>query len=157
MTRTTGDQCRSENEQKGERERFDPQRFCRRAETARPGWIEGSGRLHVASVTTHPQDDKGAKVTAREDLLEVPDRFPLHALLDPVSLRVMKALILFVGWCILFVLCWPVAIVALILFPIVWLISLPLRLVGVTIGAVFSLIKTLLFLPGRLLGWRKSV
>jgi hypothetical protein len=69
----------------------------------------------------------------------------------------MKALILFVGWCILFVLCWPVAIVALILFPIVWLISLPLRLVGVTIGAVFSLIKTLLFLPGRLLGWRKSV
>jgi hypothetical protein len=65
----------------------------------------------------------------------------------------MKALILFVGWCILFVLCWPLAILALILFPIVWLLSIPLRLVGITIEAVFSLIKGLLFLPGRLLGW----
>ena len=68
----------------------------------------------------------------------------------------MKALILFVGWCILFVLCWPLAILALILFPVVWLLSLPLRLVGITVGAVFTLIKTLLFLPARLLGWRKS-
>ena len=43
----------------------------------------------------------------------------------------MKALILLVGWCILFVLCWPVALLALILFPVVWLLSLPLRLIGV--------------------------
>jgi hypothetical protein len=70
--------------------------------------------------------------------------------------QIMKALILFVGWCILFVLCWPVAILALVLLPIVWLISLPLRLVGITIGAVFTLIKTLLFLPARLLGWKKT-
>jgi hypothetical protein len=68
----------------------------------------------------------------------------------------MKALILFVGWCILFVLCWPIALVALILFPFVWLLSLPLRLVGITMSAVFALIQTLLFLPARLLGWRKS-
>jgi len=67
----------------------------------------------------------------------------------------MKALILFVGWCILFVLCWPVALLALILFPVVWLVSLPLRLLGITIGAVFALIHTLLFLPARLLGWRR--
>ena len=72
------------------------------------------------------------------------------------SSRRMKTLILFVGWCILFVLCWPLAILALILFPIVWLLSLPLRLLGITIGAVFTFIKTLLFLPARLLGWRKS-
>lgn len=64
----------------------------------------------------------------------------------------MKALILFVGWCILFLLCWPLAILALILFPIVWLISLPLRLVGITLGAVFSLIRAILYLPARLLG-----
>ena len=65
----------------------------------------------------------------------------------------MKVLILFVGWCILFVLCWPVALLALILFPVVWLISLPLRLIGITIAAVFALIRALLFLPARLLGF----
>ncbi len=68
----------------------------------------------------------------------------------------MKALILFVGWCILFVLCWPVALLALGLFPVVWLLSLPLRLIGVTVEAAFALIRTLLFLPARLLGWRRS-
>jgi hypothetical protein len=67
----------------------------------------------------------------------------------------MKALILFVGWCILFVLCWPIALLALILFPVVWLLSLPLRLVGITMSAAFALIRALLFLPARLLGWRK--
>jgi len=66
----------------------------------------------------------------------------------------MKALILFVGWCILFVLCWPVALLALVLFPVVWLLSLPLRLIGITLEAVFALVRALLFLPARLLGWR---
>lgn len=64
----------------------------------------------------------------------------------------MKALILFVGWCILFVLCWP-ALLALLLFPIVWLLTLPFRLIGITVGA--ALIRTMLFLPARALGWRK--
>jgi hypothetical protein len=66
----------------------------------------------------------------------------------------MNALVLFVGWCILFVLCWPMAVLALILFPLVWLVSLPLRLVGITMEAVFALLRALLFLPARLLGWR---
>jgi hypothetical protein len=66
----------------------------------------------------------------------------------------MKALILFIGWCILFVLCWPLALLALVLFPIVWLISLPLRLIGITLGAVFAFIKAVFFLPARLLGGR---
>lgn len=65
----------------------------------------------------------------------------------------MKTLILFIGWCILFVLCWPVAVLALILLPLVWLVSLPLRLVGLTIEAVFAMLRALLFLPARLLGW----
>jgi hypothetical protein len=68
----------------------------------------------------------------------------------------MKALILFVSWCILFVLCWPVAILALVLFPLVWLISLPLRLIGITLEAVFALLRTILFLPARLLGYRNT-
>ena len=67
----------------------------------------------------------------------------------------MKALILFVGWCILFVLCWPVALLALVLFPVVWLLSLPLRLIGITIEATLALARALLFMPARLLGWRR--
>jgi hypothetical protein len=63
----------------------------------------------------------------------------------------MKALILFVLWCILFVLCWPLALLAAVLFPIVWLLSWPLRLIGVTLEAVFGLIKGLLLLPVRVL------
>ena len=68
----------------------------------------------------------------------------------------MKSLILFVGWVILFMLCWPVALLALILFPIVWLLSLPLRLIGISVEAVFALIKSLLFLPARVLGWKRG-
>ena len=49
---------------------------------------------------------------------------------------------------------WPLAILALILFPIVWLVSLPLRLIGICFSAVFAIIRTILFLPARLLGWR---
>lgn len=66
----------------------------------------------------------------------------------------MQALLVFVGWCILFVLCWPLAILALILLPIVWLLSLPLRLVGITTEALFAFVHALLFLPARLLGWK---
>lgn len=66
----------------------------------------------------------------------------------------MNALILFVGWCILFVLAWPVALLALFLFPIVWLLTLPLRLIGITVGAVFALLRALLFLPARIFGYR---
>ncbi len=68
----------------------------------------------------------------------------------------MKAMILFIGWCILFVLCWPLALLALVALPIVWLISLPLRLVGITLGAVFALLKAILFLPARILSFGKS-
>jgi hypothetical protein len=68
----------------------------------------------------------------------------------------MKVLILFVAWCILFVLYWPVALLALVLLPIVWVLSLPLRLIGITLHAVFAFIRALLFLPARLLGWKKG-
>lgn len=67
----------------------------------------------------------------------------------------MRTLLVFSGWCLLFVLCWPVALLALILFPLVWLLLLPFRLIGMTVEAAFALIRTLLFLPARLLGWRR--
>ena len=66
----------------------------------------------------------------------------------------MKALTLFVAWCILFVLAWPVALLALVLFPLVWIVSLPFRLVGIAVGAVFAFLKALLYLPARVLGHR---
>ena len=64
----------------------------------------------------------------------------------------MKTLLLLVGWCILFVLCWPLAVLALVLWPIVWLLSLPFRLVGITFEALFALLRAVLVLPARLLG-----
>jgi len=67
----------------------------------------------------------------------------------------MRVMIVFLAWCILLVLCWPVALLALVLFPVVWLLSLPLRLIGITVSAMFALIQALLFLPARLLGWKR--
>jgi hypothetical protein len=69
------------------------------------------------------------------------------------GLRV-KVLLFFIGWCLLFVLSWPVAVLALVLAPLVWLLSLPLRLVGIAVGAVFALLRAILMLPARLLGAR---
>lgn len=66
----------------------------------------------------------------------------------------MKVLIFFIGWCLLFVLSWPLALLALVLAPFVWLLSLPFRLLGVAVGAVFALLKAMLYLPARLLGHR---
>jgi hypothetical protein len=66
------------------------------------------------------------------------------------------AVLTFLIWCVLFVLCWPLAVLALILWPVVWLISLPFRLVGITLEAVFALLRAALFLPARLLGDRRD-
>jgi hypothetical protein len=65
----------------------------------------------------------------------------------------MTILIGFIGWCILFVLCWPLAVLALVFFPLLCLLSLPLLLVGITLEATLALVRALLFLPARLLGF----
>jgi hypothetical protein len=57
----------------------------------------------------------------------------------------------FLLWCLLFILCWPLALLALILYPIVWLLSLPFRLVGIAVGGVFELLRAIIFLPSRVL------
>jgi hypothetical protein len=55
----------------------------------------------------------------------------------------------FVLWCLLFLLCWPLALLALILYPIVWLLLLPFRIVGIAVGGVLELIWALITLPAR--------
>ncbi len=62
----------------------------------------------------------------------------------------------FLLWCLLFVLCWPIALLALVLYPIVWLLLLPFRLVGIAVDGVFELLKAILFLPARLLGGARA-
>jgi len=59
-------------------------------------------------------------------------------------------------WLLLFVVYWPLAIIALVLWPLLWLVALPFRLIGVAFTAVFALLQALLFLPARLLGWRPN-
>ena len=61
-------------------------------------------------------------------------------------------LLTLIGWLILFVLCWPLALLALVLWPFVWLLSLPFRLVGITFEALFAFLRALLMLPARVLG-----
>jgi len=60
----------------------------------------------------------------------------------------------FLLWLLLFVLCWPIALLALVLYPLVWLLLLPFRLVGIAVEGVFRFLRALLFLPARLLGAR---
>ena len=57
----------------------------------------------------------------------------------------------FLLWLILLVICWPIALLALLLFPVVWLLLLPFRLVGITVSAAFDLFKAIITLPARLL------
>ena len=57
-------------------------------------------------------------------------------------------------WLILLVFCWPLALLALVLWPIVWLLTLPFRLLGIAVEGVFALLRALLFLPARVIGGR---
>jgi len=57
----------------------------------------------------------------------------------------------FLLWLILLVICWPLALIGLLLYPIVWLLLLPFRLLGVAVGAVFELLRALITLPARIL------
>jgi hypothetical protein len=58
----------------------------------------------------------------------------------------------FLLWVLLLVICWPLALLALVAWPFVWLLSLPFRLVGITFSALFAFLRALLFLPARVLG-----
>jgi hypothetical protein len=57
----------------------------------------------------------------------------------------------FLVWLVLLILCWPLALLALVLYPLVWLILLPFRLIGIAVEGVFGLLRSVILLPGRVL------
>jgi hypothetical protein len=57
----------------------------------------------------------------------------------------------FLAWCVLFVVCWPIALLALIAYPFVWLLLLPFRIVGIAVRGVLALVAAVIMLPARLL------
>lgn len=63
----------------------------------------------------------------------------------------LKVMIKFLLWCILLILCWPLALLALVLYPLVWLLLLPFRLVGIAVGGALELVRAIIFLPARVL------
>jgi hypothetical protein len=62
----------------------------------------------------------------------------------------------FLLWCVLLVLCWPIALLALVLYPFVWLLLLPFRIVGIAVDGVLAMLWALLTLPARVLGGRQQ-
>jgi len=60
-------------------------------------------------------------------------------------------MVTFLLWILLLILCWPLALLALVLFPVIWLLMLPFRLIGITVDGVFSLLKAIIFLPARVI------
>jgi len=73
-----------------------------------------------------------------------------------VVVRISKggSMITFLLWCILLVVCWPLALLALLLYPLIWLLLLPFRIVGIAVGGVLELVKAIIFLPARVLRGR---
>lgn len=66
----------------------------------------------------------------------------------------MKIICAFFVWCLLLVFCWPLALLALVAAPLVWLLALPFRLLGIAVHGVFALIRALVLLPARIIGGR---
>ncbi|MFO0582050.1 MAG: hypothetical protein U0229_07260 [Anaeromyxobacter sp.] len=63
----------------------------------------------------------------------------------------------FLLWLLLFIVCWPLALLALVLYPLVWLLLLPFRVLGIAVDGVLGLLKAILWLPARLLGGPRAV
>lgn len=68
-----------------------------------------------------------------------------------------KLMLSFLLWCVLFVLCWPLALFVLVLYPLIWLLLLPFRLIGITVSAVFELLRAIILLPARLLSGPRRI
>ena len=63
----------------------------------------------------------------------------------------------FLLWCLLLVLCWPVALLALVVYPLVWILLIPFRLVGIAVGGVLALLRGIILLPARVLSGPRAV
>ncbi|MBP8256043.1 MAG: hypothetical protein KAX37_01875 [Opitutaceae bacterium] len=66
----------------------------------------------------------------------------------------MKILLTLILWALLLALCWPLAVLVLVLWPLLWLLSIPFRIIGSAMAALLALVRTILFLPARILGYR---
>ena len=66
----------------------------------------------------------------------------------------MQFILVVLAWCVLLAVAWPLALLVVVLLPILWLLALPFRLVGAVVGGAMALIKALLYLPARVLGYR---
>jgi hypothetical protein len=66
-------------------------------------------------------------------------------------------MVAFFLWCILFIVCWPIALLALVLYPLIWLLLLPFRIVGIAVGGVLELLRAILFLPVRVLRGPRAI
>lgn len=69
----------------------------------------------------------------------------------------MVAMVKFLLWCILLCLCWPLALLALVIYPIVWLLLLPFRIVGIAVHGVLDLLRAIFFLPVRILRGPRAI
>ena len=67
------------------------------------------------------------------------------------------SMIKFLLWCLLLVLCWPLALIALIVYPVVWVLLLPFRVVGIAVGGVFALLAAIIMFPARVLGGPRAI
>jgi hypothetical protein len=63
----------------------------------------------------------------------------------------------FLIWIILFIFCWPLALIALVLYPLVWLLTLPFRLIGLTVNGLFAFLKALIMLPARVFQGHRAI
>ena len=63
----------------------------------------------------------------------------------------------FLLWCLLLVLCWPLALLALVLYPLIWLVLLPFRLVGIAVDGVLGFVRAVVMLPARVLGGPRAL
>ena len=70
------------------------------------------------------------------------------------AIFVLRSMVKLLLWLLLFVVCWPLALLALVLYPFVWLLLLPFRLVGIVVDGVFELLRSILLLPARVVGIR---
>lgn len=70
------------------------------------------------------------------------------------SYKEKRRYVTFFLWCILFVVCWPLALLALVLYPLIWLLLLPFQIAGIAVGGVLELVKAIIFLPARVLRGR---
>jgi hypothetical protein len=82
---------------------------------------------------------------------------PAPAAYYEVGENVEVMMVKFLLWCILLVLCWPLALLALVLYPIVWILLLPFRIVGIAVGGVLELLRAIILLPARVLGGPRRI